>query len=387
VPHPQPSIAELLPVLVGDVQELLREVRTALSGEWPEYAQFLDEHIAEIGRSAEAAFGHMALRADAGESPESLQEEMFEEIGRGQWRMGQDLRALMSAYHVGARIFWRRVSSVAVERGVESATVADLAMAVFTFVDRLSTATARGYVLEQSEAGATRDRLRDELVGLLLSDRAAHATVQAAAERAEWPVPTQLAVVLLDPDDPLSHRALARLDPTNLPFNRPPLLGAVIANPARSDVRRRLRMTLGVSRAVVGVPVGVDQLPASLHIAEHAARLQRSGVLTDDVVFAADHLDAIIVHRDDRLLRVLRTQVLAPLADSTAGSRERLSETLVSWLRHMGDRQAVAAELHVHPQTVRYRIGKLHELFGDDLDDPDVRGKLLLALAWGPPGE
>lgn len=68
-------------------------------------------------------------------------------------------------------------------------------------------------------------------------------------------------------------------------------------------------------------------------------------------------------------------------------TRQRLCETLASWLRHLGDRRAVAEELHIHPQTVRYRVSQLRELFGDSLDDPDNRRRLTLALAWGLPGE
>ena len=75
-----------------------------------------------------------------------------------------------------------------------------------------------------------------------------------------------------------------------------------------------------------------------------------------------DHLDALIVHRDPRILLALREQVLAPLTAAPIASRERLAETLASWLRWMGDRRAMAAELHVHPQTVRYRLGQLREL-------------------------
>jgi hypothetical protein len=52
----------------------------------------------------------------------------------------------------------------------------------------------------------------------------------------------------------------------------------------------------------------------------------------------------------------------------------------------LGDRQAVAAELHVHRQTVRYRLAQLRELFGDALDDPRFRMKLVLALGWRPGG-
>jgi DNA-binding PucR family transcriptional regulator len=40
----------------------------------------------------------------------------------------------------------------------------------------------------------------------------------------------------------------------------------------------------------------------------------------------------------------------------------------------------VAARLGVHPQTARYRVTRLRELFGSALDDPDERFWLDLAL-------
>ena len=40
----------------------------------------------------------------------------------------------------------------------------------------------------------------------------------------------------------------------------------------------------------------------------------------------------------------------------------------------------MAAALHVHPQTVRYRVARLRELLGDQLDDPDARFELEIAL-------
>ena len=40
----------------------------------------------------------------------------------------------------------------------------------------------------------------------------------------------------------------------------------------------------------------------------------------------------------------------------------------------------MAARLHVHPQTVRYRLGQLRELLGDALDDADARFGFALAL-------
>jgi DNA-binding PucR family transcriptional regulator len=40
----------------------------------------------------------------------------------------------------------------------------------------------------------------------------------------------------------------------------------------------------------------------------------------------------------------------------------------------------VAQRIHVHPQTVRYRLRQIQELFGEQLRDPDRRFELHLAL-------
>jgi DNA-binding PucR family transcriptional regulator len=134
--------------------------------------------------------------------------------------------------------------------------------------------------------------------------------------------------------------------------------------------------------AVVGATVPLDRLPASVGLAEQALRLKH--LLPDDPLFVDEHLDAMLVHRDDRLLAALRRQYLAPLAGLRESTRDRLCETLTSWLLNLGNRKAVAEQLHIHPQTVRYRLSRLRELFGPALDDPATRAALLLALAWGP---
>ncbi len=43
----------------------------------------------------------------------------------------------------------------------------------------------------------------------------------------------------------------------------------------------------------------------------------------------------------------------------------------------------VAQRLGIHPQTARYRLARLRELFGDALDDPEARFWLELALRVG----
>jgi DNA-binding PucR family transcriptional regulator len=80
------------------------------------------------------------------------------------------------------------------------------------------------------------------------------------------------------------------------------------------------------------------------------------------------------------LVAELAAERLAPLAGETPNSRARLERTLLAWLRHAGTVAAAAEELGVHPQTVRYRLGRLRELLGDALDQPDARFELELVL-------
>ena len=83
---------------------------------------------------------------------------------------------------------------------------------------------------------------------------------------------------------------------------------------------------------------------------------------------------------DEDLARTLCSRRLAPLARLRAGQRDRIAETLLAWLQLGENAAEVAQRIHVHPQTVRYRLRQITELFGDQLRDPDFRFELQLAL-------
>jgi DNA-binding PucR family transcriptional regulator len=56
-----------------------------------------------------------------------------------------------------------------------------------------------------------------------------------------------------------------------------------------------------------------------------------------------------------------------------------LTETLREYLDSFGDVAAAAGQLHVHPNTVRYRVRRIEKLLDTSLANPDTR--LLLALS------
>ena len=381
------TLKSMLPLLVAELPAVLDEVSRLLREEWTDYADFLDRHRAEVATAGAAALGQMLTDGpDGGSDEPDLVGSLFEEIGRAQWQRGNRLTLLLSAYQTGARTTWRQISRIAVEQGVPAAELALLADSLFGFVDQLSTASARGYAAEQSEAAAGRERARADLADLLLSGGGDPRAVEETAHRAGWPLPEVACIVLTDGDNPGSLDPLTRGSGSGwLPINRADGFGLVLSDPAAPGRRRRLAEQLAGSGAVIGPSVTLSRLPGSLRMTRIALRLRRTGVIVDDPVFLDEHIDAVIVHQDDLLLSALEAQVLAPLASLAPTTRLRLEETLSSWLRHMGDRGAVAEELHVHRQTVRYRLAQLHELFGEAMTDPRRRLPLMLALGWRPP--
>jgi len=386
------TLRDLLPSLTDELPQVIEEVVGMLREDLPDYADFLAEEPAVVVETAEAALHHLISLAEsvppAGESatrqPPSAMA-LFEDVGRIEWREGRSLDALLSAYRAGARVAWRHMARTAIRRHVAAEAVAVLAEAVFVFVEELSSASARGYVEEQLATAGERERLRSELAELLVAERAEAATIQAAAARAGWPLPASAALVVVDPAAEAAHQLFARLDARCLPIRRSDLVAAVVPDPEGPGRRARLATALQGLGAVVTSTVPTAQLAAELPTAMVALRLRSERLLVDDPVFVDDHVDAVLVHGDSRVLGALAGQVLAPLDGLPPASRSRLEETLAAWLRAMGDRNAVARTLHVHPQTVRYRLGRLRQLYGAALDDPDTRLRLTLALCWRAP--
>ena len=382
--------AELELALDSRLPELIADVRDLLADGWPEYAAFLDHNPDGMHQAAElfvhrlldmAEHGRSASRIDRLEGAQTIQI-VFEQIGRRQWHAGADLTRLLTAYQLGARTAWRHVSATALALEVRPDVLAALAEAVFDFINQLSSASARGYVLEQGEDASARERSREELAELLLSDRSSMTAIREAATRANWPIPATGAVVLVDANADVARRVLSHVDAGSLPVRHEHMSGAIVPDPGLPGRRDQLRRALRGANAVVGHTVALEALPRSVAIAQIAVRLKQQDILADDPVFADEHLDTIIVYRDERLVGSLRERLLAPLDDLPAGARARLIETLTAWLRHMGDRTAIAEELHIHPQTVRYRVAQLRERFGDQLDSPRSRARLFLALVW-----
>jgi sugar diacid utilization regulator len=139
----------------------------------------------------------------------------------------------------------------------------------------------------------------------------------------------------------------------------------------------RARLTVGVSR-----PAGVDALSGALREARHARELAqlRTGTLT--VVADAEitsHV-ALLAAVPDDVRHAFAARVLDPILDYDARNNAGLYQTLEAFLDCSGSWSRTAARLHLHLNTVRYRIGRVEELTGRDLSRFSDRVDLFLAL-------
>jgi hypothetical protein len=298
--------------------------------------------------------------------------------------------ALLAAYRVGARVSWRELSATAVEAGLSAQTLSKFAELVFAYIDELSAASVAGHTDELATTGRVRERYLQRLGRSLLRGDPTD-QLAASAERAGWEPPRTLTAVVL----PSSHvrGVLGSLDQRTLrPEEDLSDLGgdqdeselAVLLVPdADGASRGALLRTLRDHQAQVGPPRPWTSVRASY---QRVVRARRLALATDadSPLDTEQHLTSLVVTADPTALADLRRQVLAPFGDLKPATAERLVETLRAWLLHQGRRDDVAGALHVHPQTVRYRMGQVRDVLGDRLNDPEVVLALTVALAHEP---
>ena len=374
-----PHVADALRSRLADVAD--RAVLTIID-EVPSYTGALSGRMGEVIRNAvQLALGGfltLATRQDA-DAPKAPAIEGAYQLGRGEARSGRTVEALLAAYRVGARVSWRDMADAAVAAGIDPGQLARFAELVFAYIDELSAASVAGHTDELESSGRVRQRNLERLARALLTGAPADA-VTAAAERAGWEAPSTLTAVVL-PESQVST-ALTALDPGTLqPTDDVPGLpdghaSLLVPGSGAAGARPALLRALRDTDAVVGP--GSPWLEAA---ASHARALRCTALGLDGLVDSEEHLAALVLGADPDARADLRARVLAPLADLRPSTAEKLTDTLRSWLLHHGRRDAVAEELFVHAQTVRYRVQQLREVYGDRLEDPAFVLDATLALA------
>ncbi len=400
------SIAEIVAAIQNEVAEYTRPLD-------PAYGRTLSQAVEHAVRTFIERVAHPAHPEHPAHPPHPANPDIapteltamtavvaeFRAIGAAEAREGRSLEPLQAALRLGARVGWRRLCGVAAAQGLDTLALGRAGEAIFVYLDELAAASAQGYLDARTEFAGEQERRRRRLLDLILVDPPAPAEAVAEAARAAgWAVPSRVALVALGEQRqargqlPATEQRQPGADLATPVFpgdvlidwsRREPCL--LIPDPDPDPNRGRIA---AVTRALTGWAAAMgpveplDRAAASLHWARRALGLAERGIIDGrrDLVRCDEHLATLLMFADEELAAALRTARLAPLQRLRPAQRDRLAETLLIWLQHGCNANEVALQVHVHPQTVRYRLRQADDLFGDQLRDPDRRFELEIAL-------
>ena len=336
-----------------------------------------------------------ALREGRDLSSEELGDVRTSAVRRAEERVPLD--AVLTAYHVGGRIGWQALVDNAMPEETDAVIAAGAR--VLLYVQQVTAAVAAAYLEEQQAIYGEERDARRALASALLAGEAADSLAARLGVRI---APGYLVVALhLDehPDESergvggaiAARRKVRRVQSTLDDWAAEPVLsliepsGGTALLPVGSDSTADVDAVLSEVVARLSVAAG-SQVLAGGAVAVGVNDVVRAGRQAHDIVRLARQLgrppggyllkDVLLEYQLTRPSDAHAS--LSGLLDPLDRNPD-LPHTLEVYLEHDLDRRRTAAALHVHPNTLDYRLRRIVELTG--LDPATSRGLQLLGAA------
>jgi PucR C-terminal helix-turn-helix domain/GGDEF-like domain len=326
--------------------------------------------------------------ATAREARPATQRELREvaQLGILQARTATSVEPVLAAYRMAARVAWSAILRAWRDHSDASPeALVTTANYVFTALDQVAAQVTRTYVHAREQHMLRGTRARGRLVHSLVSDTFDNELAiqkQALAINVRL-APGYLALVVKSDDGEVQElltaldlppRSLSDvMDSHTLVVLWPADPGAGLA--ARDALRRfgRARVRAGLG----GEHPGLRGISRSYLEAQQAVEVGRK-LWPERLLHHYDEVAPyLVLSQNPMVLERYVHHVLGPL--TRADGRGALMETLEAVLAR-GTVKEAAAVLQLHRHTVLYRMEKLRELLGGDLDEPALRQRLQLAL-------
>ena len=265
-------------------------------------------------------------------------------------------------------------------RSDESDVLLELAGPVAEYADRISAAVTETYLAERELLVSEDERRTRGLLDRLSIDSPLRTADRELAEGLRIPLLRAYSpfVIAMPRGPPHRHAALAaHLRQTGWP------LAVTQSDRVAGLAWKPLDLPdLGVGPAVllvIGEPTPLGGLATAREeldvLVDHGRRMGLHGRLK-----AEDYLLETLLGRSPSLVARLKDDVLAPLSEDDHGE---LAQTLQTFLRCRFDRTATSAALHVHRNTLAYRLGRIEEITGLDLGSPRDLARVYVAIGMG----
>ncbi|MEU0395285.1 helix-turn-helix domain-containing protein [Streptomyces sp. NPDC006208] len=379
---PQPQVEQFAALALAGAGDLAQEILREIRHEYPHLKLVEDESgepmaLVGIHRAIEGFVHNLT----SGTGKPRVPTEVFQEFGRGEGVSGRSLDSLQAIYRLGVRLAWRRFAEIGQQVDIAAPAMYELAESGFEYLDGLVEQSVRGYAESAARRASERLRLQRQLIDLLLVEHRTDpvGTLAERAARIGWELPATIAVgVLVRPAREAVAPAVGQGILLDMESEQPRIVIPEPDTAGRSDMLRRA--TAGWSGAI-GPPVPLAAAAKSLRWAEAAVQLIEDDLLPGgEVLHCTERTEELVLLPSEELIDAVARRCLAPLEGAGPVQARRLAETLLAWIETSGGAPEVAHRLGVHPQTARYRLRQIRELWGDVIDDPDRRFEMLLVL-------
>ena len=364
---PSPQLSEVLRAgLPGLAEEIYAEINASI----PDYtiADPSPPAIPDVVNEALTVF--VARIADPAVPPDRLIG-LLRALGRKELNGGRSLDSLHTAIRIAFRTSWHRIAEVCTRHRFSGEALAELAEHHMAYMDELIDPVVQGYLEADRRPQEEPAQLRRRLLRRLAEGGGGSDGVAELGDRAGWPVPAAATPVAVRHGARWLRAAGAGDVLLDLDGTEPWLL---FPGPFDEDRRATLESALAGTGLSVGLTVPLEQIPDSLRWARRVLALAEDGMIDGSpVLLSEDHLLDLWLTSDPALLDEIAERRLGGLAHLPAAKRAALTETLRVWLESWSTAADVGRRLHVHPQTVRYRLHQIRERIGDQMDDPEAR--------------
>src|SRR5690606_27167712 len=253
-------------------------------------------------------------------APRERYRETYRRLGRFEAQEGRTLDTLQAAFRIGAQVAGRGIMKVGPRRHLSSDVMAQLADALFAYIDELAGLALQGY-LEARPDEEIRGHRRRLLELLLLRPRGSRRVLDEVAARARWPIPDEMTVVAAPPGSPYVRGVLDDDVLADLAAPEPFLVVPGRLTPER---RRSLLRVLPEGQLVAGPRASAGGLADSLRWARHALRLAETGIPPGGPVTECDDRLITLLLLSDQALADRRAQLpLSELAQFPDRQRDR----------------------------------------------------------------
>jgi len=308
--------------------------------------------------------------------------------GRRRAEQGVPLPVILHAYRVAGKFIWAAILAEAAGDEVATTALLHAGSELWLIIDDHSGAVTDAYRDAVAERAHSDSQTRNAMLDVLLrGDVGDGSRLWESATTLRLPHQGTFVVVAAQPLRPGVESILRAEDALRIKGVQSAWrvevdahIGVVVLT-ARVGIDKLCALLGELASTPVGMSApysSLDQTPAALRQARLASATATPR--SRDLVRYEQVPIAVLLASAPEAATMLARVILGPVLALPAIECDLLLSTLRAWFAEQGATSIAAAKLHVHRNTVRYRLKRLEDLTGRDLSQPTGIAELHLAL-------